>query len=103
MNDRGMIKWLPFNSVIPSQVIIKSIENKRNIIPMPILSEDKINYLENKILEAYNTKETINIKYFYNGKIFKKSSKIKSIKTASKKVVLNDDYSINFSQILDIN
>ena len=39
MHDRGMIKWMPFNSVVSSKEIINSILKDKSKISMPILSE----------------------------------------------------------------
>ena len=52
MHDRGMIKWMPFNSVINSKILINSIEKEKSKIPKPILSEEQIIQIENNILES---------------------------------------------------
>lgn len=41
MHDRGMIKWMPFNSVVSSKEIINSILKNKSKISMPILSEEQ--------------------------------------------------------------
>lgn len=102
MNDRGMIKWAPFNSVIPSNIIINNIMVNKNKNTMPTLSEDKIEDLEEKLKEALTTQKIVNIKYFYNGNIFIKQGKIKFIDSYRKKVVLNDSSIISFYGLLDI-
>ena len=38
MHDRGMIKWMPFNSVVSSKEIINSILKNKSKISMPIWS-----------------------------------------------------------------
>ena len=56
MHDRGMIKWMPFNSVVSSKEIINSILKDKSKISMPILSEEQKNVNEQKLLIAYYSK-----------------------------------------------
>ena len=52
MHDRGMIKWMPFNSVVSSKEIINSILKDKSKISMPILSEEQKDVNEQKLLIA---------------------------------------------------
>ena len=49
MHDRGMIKWMPFNSVVSSKEIINSILKDKSKISMPILSEEQKYVNEQKL------------------------------------------------------
>ena len=69
MHDRGMIKWMPFNSVVSSKEIINSILKDKSKISMPILSEEQKDVNEQKLLIAYYSKSKINISYYQNGNI----------------------------------
>ena len=40
--ERGIIKWMPFNSVISSKEVVNSILKEKSKIKMPILSEEQI-------------------------------------------------------------
>lgn len=101
MMDRGMIKWEPFNSVIPSSKVIKDVINEKNKIKKPILSEEQLKNIEQKLIDSYNSKENIIISYFQNGYILNEEGIIKKIDYINKKVYL--DYKIiYFSQITDI-
>ena len=61
MIDRGMIKWEPFNSVIPSSKVIKDVMKEKNKIKKPILSEDQLKIIEQKLIESFNSCEETNI------------------------------------------
>lgn len=101
MNDRGMIKWQPFNSVINTNKIVTVLEKERNYIIKPSLSEEQLIELNNKVLDAFYSKIKIKIKYYFNGVIYEKKGTITSINNNSKFIVINKE-KINFSQILDI-
>ena len=53
--DRGIIKWQPFESLFSSQEIIKNLTLEKSKIAKPILSEEEISLLEEKIIEAKKT------------------------------------------------
>lgn len=101
MNDRGMIKWQPFNSVISGKTIIESIQKEKSKLKKPIMSEEEINYLEKNIIDAYFMKENVNITYFQDGEILQVNGKIKKIDQIYKLVYL-DYKKLLFSQIINI-
>jgi len=101
MTDRGIIKWQPFDSCFASRKILNDITKKKESISCPHLSEDQLYTLEEKIINAYHLNEIINIKYFYNGKIFYAKGKITFINVYNKKLRINDK-DIYFKQILNI-
>ena len=57
--NRGMIKWAPFSAVAPGNYMVNEVLNKKNKVKMPILSEDQINDINNKITTSFNNKEVI--------------------------------------------
>jgi len=67
--DRGMMKWQAFHSVISEDEINKSIKN-RCLNEKPDLSEDQISEIENIIVDAFNNKKEVVITVY---------SKIKNI------------------------
>ena len=101
MIDRGIIKWQPFDSCYSSNKILKEIDNKKNRITLPILSDDQLLVLEEKIIDAYHLKNSINIEYFYNGKIIRTYGKINAINYQDKKIYMNNII-IYFKQIINI-
>ena len=44
--DRGMIKWMPFNSLINSNEIVKSLIHEKSKITKPIISEEESKNIE---------------------------------------------------------
>lgn len=99
--DRGMVKWAPFNSVIPSKEIICSIQKEKEKIKMPLLSEDQKQNIENKLIEAFYEHKIINIAYFYDDRIIHKCGKIKKIDFTFHKIYFNNQTLI-FEQIIKI-
>lgn len=39
--DRGMIKWMPFNSLMNGRTVVNNLINEKSKVKMPILSEDE--------------------------------------------------------------
>lgn len=102
INDRGMIKWQPFDSVTTTSKIAPDILKKKNKIPMPILSSDQIDEIANKIMEAYYNQEEIIIFYYRNGLILNKKSLIKYLDRYKKQLILNDHSILYCYQITKI-
>ena len=102
MNDRGIKKWQPFNS-LGNTLKIKQELNKQKIkTSMPLLSEDQLEKIENNIKEAYYNKDLIIIHYYLNGNIIKKQTKIKNINYNSKKIILSDNTILYYKQIIKV-
>lgn len=101
MLDRGIIKWQPFNSCFDSKQIIEDISSKRQKINLPILSDDQINIIEEKIINAYNLKVNIKILFFYEGNIKEIKGKINYLDYNKKEIYINK-IKIYFKQIVKI-
>lgn len=99
--DRGMIKWMPFNSVVSSSQIVKEIINEKSKIPMPILSNDQKTYIEEKIINAYYEHEKIKVTYYYAGKIFSYEGNIKKIDSIYHKIYFYNK-TLLFHQIIKV-
>ena len=102
MIDRGIIKWQPFDSCFSSQSIINEIVKEKEKIRMPILSDDQLEYIQDKIIDAYNLKTEVKLQYYYDGNIFEEKGKIQYINSKEKKICLNKKF-IYLKQILNIN
>lgn len=100
-NDRGIIKWQPFDSVISSKQVIQSLLYEKEKQPIPVLSEEEIKDIEEKIITAYYSQETITLEFYKNGYIKKLTGKIKKIDQITKIVYL-DNNKLFFKQILTI-
>lgn len=101
-NDRGIIKWQPFNSVISANTIVNSILKAKNKIDKPILSIDQLNYLNNMLLEKYYDQDKVKIIYFKNNEIKEIKGIITNINESMKTVIINNHLKLHISQILQI-
>ena len=43
---RGMIKWQPFSAVAPTTTMVNDVLSKKNVVKMPVLTDDKLLELE---------------------------------------------------------
>ncbi len=100
--DRGFIKWQPFESLVSSKQVINNLVWEKSKIAKPILSEEEIAILEEKIIDAYYSKETIMLSYYQNGFIKKIKGKIIKIDHIYKMIYLSSHLKIFFNQIIDI-
>lgn len=98
--DRGMMKWAPFYSVLSEKEIKESVENKE-VYSKPDLSEDQISELENIIIDAYNNKKEIEIKVYESHGTIIKQGIINKIDPIHKAIYLNKKM-ILFTNILDV-
>lgn len=102
MIDRGFIKWQPFQSLIPNKNTIDIIEKEKNY-SKPILFPEKINQLNELILEAYYNKSIIKINYYEAGQLKEIKSFIKKINPNSHTIELGNHQTLHFKQIININ
>lgn len=101
MQDRGYIKWAPFNSVINDKLLIKEIINSKEKQLKPTLSEDQIEFLNEKIFEAYTNHIKVNLSIYINQKIIKLIGFVNNINITKKYITFNNNH-IYFNQILNI-
>ena len=98
--DRGFIKWMPFDSVVSTKNLLKSLVSEKNNMKMPILSEEQITTNEENILRALHNNEEVKIICFKNSKIYRLTTKLKQIENNTKKIILANDNHLYFSQII---
>ena len=102
MNDRGMKKWLPFDSLTNTNKMKHEISKKKIKIEKPILSEDQLNQLEIIIKEAFFNKDLVEIHYYTNNNILTKKVNIISIDYNKKLILLSDNTKLYYKQIINI-
>ncbi len=100
--DRGIIKWMPFESLTPSKKIIDCILNEKEKIEKPTLSLEQQQEIEEKLIIAFYVQEKITIKFYQNGTIKSVISFIKFLDATYKKIVLQNKRTILFNQIIEI-
>ena len=102
MQDRGYIKWAPFNSLINDKDIIKEKEQVVKKVNKPILSEDQLSYINDKVMDAYTNHYKVNISIYKNENIININGFINNINTFKKLITFNNTY-VYFNQIISIN
>ena len=95
-------KWNPFNAVASGSSMVYDVLKEKNKVSMPVLSDDQMNELQEKIMTAFNNQSLVKIKYFRNGRYYINDGIITNIDVLGHKIVLNGDFSIFFSQIIGI-
>ena len=100
--ERGIIKWRPFNSVINTKKMLEEESLNQHYIEMPELSEEQLYYIQNKIEFSYYSKIKVTINYFKNNHIFKITGQIKKIDNVNHLIKLNDNTTLFFNQIINI-
>lgn len=102
MHDRNNIKWAPFNSVINGSDVLKEINEEKSRVTKPVLSEDQLEEIENKIFEAMANESTIELIFYKNNHFYKTTGKITNVSPAQKKITINHKNSYYFSNIIKI-
>jgi len=102
MHDRGMIKWMPFNSVINGKDLVNSIEKEKNKIVKPTLSDEQIQDIENNILESMINKIPLNFTIYQGG--FTKEIKgiVINIDSIKQKIYLDNHQYLYFREIISV-
>ncbi len=100
--DRSKAKWAPFNAVAPGTAMISEVLKRKNVVKMPILSDDQIKEIEDKLINSFNNQVKITIKYFRSGRYYKRDGIVVNIDKLGRKIALNDEYNLFFSQIIEI-
>ncbi len=100
--DRGIIKWLPFDSLVNSKSVVESILYEKRKVKKPILSKEQMEEIEEKLIEAFYEQEKVTLKIYKSGYIKSITSTILSIDTTYKKIILANQDKILFNQIVDI-
>lgn len=101
MIDRGIIKWQPFDSCYSSEKVLYDIQKQKSRKVFPVLSEDQLYILEERLFDAYHLNIEINIEYFYNGKINQIKGKIETINSLDKNIYVKK-HIIYFKQIINV-
>lgn len=101
-NDRGVIKWTPFNSIVNQRQMIDNLINEKNKTNKPKLSQEQIEKNEQLLIEAFYEQIKIKIDYFKEGFILSTYSEISNIDYTFKKIYLKNHKSLLFNQIIKI-
>ncbi|MCH5167241.1 MAG: YolD-like family protein [Erysipelotrichales bacterium] len=102
MHDRGMIKWAPFASVINGNEVLREIDEEKTRIEKPSLSSEQIEYLEYDLIESYNNSNIVEVIFYKQYHIYKIEGIITKIDGVTKKITINNNKTLLFSNILAI-
>ncbi|MFA5692351.1 MAG: YolD-like family protein [Acholeplasmataceae bacterium] len=100
--DRGIIKWLPFDGLVGFYDLIKDLKYKLGKKDKPILSDDKLFIMDLTIKEAYSYKKEVLISYFNNGYIKETFGIILNIDLINKTIYLNNSLKLHLDLIVDL-
>lgn len=99
--DRGMIKWMPFNSVVSNKEVLYSIMKEKGKICKPVMSEDEKTVIEQAIIDAYYMQNKVKITYYKNGYTYEYHGNIKKIDSSNKLIYLTN-LRLLFNQIIKV-
>ena len=102
ITNRGMLKWQPFNELVSSGKMINEVLSEKNKIKMPVLSDDQIQELQNKIIISFNNQTNIKIKYYRDGRFYLMEGKVTNIDGNRQRITINANFFVFFSQIIEI-
>lgn len=100
--DRGVIKWAPFNSLVGQRQMIENLINEKNKIKKPKLSQEQIEQNESLLIEAFYEQIKVKIEYFKDGFILNTIAIIIQIDYTFKKIYLNNKKILLFNQIIKV-
>ncbi len=101
-NDRGIIKWLPFDGLVGFYDLIKDLRYRLNKKEKPILSEDKLFLMDLTIKEAINSNKELLIDYYEDGYLKQFISFIYKVDLINRVVVLSNNHKITLDNIINL-
>ncbi|MCI8575904.1 MAG: YolD-like family protein [Bacilli bacterium] len=103
MRDRGMIKWQPFDSLTSSKQMVQHIMNEKNKVSKPVLSQEQMQEIEERICEGFHSQIPLRIIYYFKGRYqVKQDLLILDILPGQKKILFEDHSSLYFDQIIRV-
>lgn len=102
LRDRGMVKWAPYKSLPEQEDYLEKMEEEKNKVDKPLLSDDELIELDTK-LSTYNRGDPISIEYYDYSFIKTVDDYLDYIDTINKRIVLKNRMSIPVSNVLSLN
>ena len=100
-NDRGMLKWLPFEALEAQAEYHAELQEEREKEERPLLSEDQCSAMQYAVEEAWMKKRPLRIIHFENGRRRKKEGRLTGIDREQRLLFL-DEVPLAFGDLLDI-
>ncbi len=100
MSERGMKKWAPYKSLVEQEAVLNKAKNNVERVEKPQISNEQAESI-NEILINYRG-ERLKVKYYRNYKIHEEEITISRIDNINKKLVLTDNTSIKFNELINL-
>ncbi|WP_025725233.1 YolD-like family protein [Acholeplasma granularum] len=101
-NDRGIIKWAPFDALNGFHEAISNYKYQKNKIEKPILLEDKLEQMDMILKDAVLEYKEIEIKYYEDGYIKNIFGFIRKLDIIYKNIILDNGIKILLENITNI-
>ena len=100
-NDRGIIKWMPFNALSGFKEMTSNIVmNDTNVFPD--FFDDFLYTFNYEVRESFFNNVKIRIKFLKNGKIYSCESKVINIIEDKNLLILEGNNTIFFQDVIEI-
>ena len=98
-SDRGMIKWMPYQSLTEQATYLHAMRERRQKIEKPLISSDKAEEI-NEVLCNYKGEE-VHLRFFRSGGIYEEEGTITMIDGYSRSLRINKK-DVPFKDVLDL-
>lgn len=88
---REKIKWNAFKTLPEQYEQLEQYVQDQNKIDMPVLSEEQITILNDKLNEKINSKEFTTVEYWKNGYMFSIQGYIKNVDVLESKLTITNE------------
>lgn len=88
---RGKIKWNAFKTLPEQYEQLEQYVQDQNKIDMPILTEEQIHILNDKLNNKIQNKSSVSVEYYLDGYMYSISGYIKKIDTIESVLIITND------------
>lgn len=100
--DRGLMKWAPFEALVPADSLLDEIRYHSNKIDKPLLSEEIINDINNTLIKGLNEGIMLQFVYYDNGYTNEVYSSIKLIDKVNELLITTIGIVIKLNDIIRV-
>lgn len=102
MKQRTMVKWQPFATLPEQANYINRLIHEMNKIEKPVLSEDQLSELNEKLFVCFENKELIQMDYFHEGYIYLVEGIIIKIDSYKQTIIVENNHKRDKFSIINI-
>ncbi len=100
--DRGIIKWAPFDALISYQDVLKTMHYERGKQDKPMLTSDQYETLDRTIKESIRFHKEVHITYYEDGYFKMLYGIVKKFDEVYKTFIFEEGFVIKGHQIIDV-